>query len=284
MKKQATLTPNVLAILQDKGTEPPFSGQYLEKSSRGTFLCRGCGLALFRAEHHFVSVCGWPSFDDELPEAILREPDRDGHRTEILCHRCHGHLGHMFEGEKYTPNNLRHCVNSLAIEFVADQTVLDTGEAILAAGCFWGVQYYLDQLDGVLKTEVGYTGGQTQSPTYEEVCTKKTGHFEAIRVVYDCAKLAYEDLLKYFFEIHDPTQTDGQGPDLGPQYLSAIFYEDEKQKKEAQAVIEQLQALDYKVATRLLPAAPFWLAEEYHQDYYEKTGKEPYCHVRVKRF
>lgn len=284
MDKLASLTPDVVHIVRDKGTERPFSGNYLEIYAKGTYLCRRCGLALFRADNQFTSSCGWPSFDDELPNAILCLPDKDGFRTEIVCKRCHGHLGHVFEGEGLTPKNLRHCVNSLAIEFVNSNEVNDTEEAILAAGCFWGVQYYLDRLDGVLKTEVGYCGGQIDNPNYKQVCTKTTGHLEAIRVVYDVNKLSYENLLKYFFEIHDPTQADGQGPDLGAQYLSAVFYFNEQQNKLAQQVIELLKAKNYDVATKLLPVSIFWPAEEYHQEYYDKNEKLPYCHTRVKRF
>lgn len=284
MDKINTLTPDIVAISRDKATERPFSGHYLEKQEQGTYLCRRCGLALFRADNQFTSSCGWPSFDDELPNAIQRKIDVDGRRTEILCHRCDSHLGHVFMGEGYTDKNLRHCVNSLAIEFVANESVLDTEEAILAAGCFWGVQYYLDRLDGVLKTEVGYTGGTVANPTYKQVCSKTTGHLEAIRVVYDINKISYEQIIKYFFEIHDPTQQDGQGPDHGPQYLSAIFYLNDAQQQMAMAVTQQLKDLGYSLATQLLSATVFWSAEDYHQAYYEKTGKAPYCHVYVKRF
>lgn len=284
MDKLDSLTPEVIHIVQDKGTERPYTGQYLEPYAVGTYLCRRCGLALFRADNQFTSSCGWPSFDDELPNAISQLPDKDGLRTEIICQRCHAHLGHVFEGEGLTDKNLRHCVNSLAIEFVKDNTVLDTGEAILAAGCFWGVQYYLDRLDGVLKTEVGYSGGELDYPSYKQVCTKTTGHLEVIRVVYDTKKLSYEDVIKYFFEIHDPAQVDGQGPDLGPQYLSAIFYFDDQQKQVAKQVIELLKSKGYQIATQLYPVVTFWPAEDYHQAYYDKNQKLPYCHTRVKRF
>ena len=284
MNKYVSLTPEVLHILQDKGTEPPFSCSYNTDATQGTYLCRGCGHALFRADSHFASGCGWPSFDDEIPNTVKRVSDRDGRRTEILCHTCDGHLGHVFGGEQFTTTNTRHCVNSLAIEFIADNKVIETEEAILCAGCFWGVEYFLQKLPGVLKTEVGYIGGKLDHPAYEQVCSKKTGHLEALRVIFDPNVLSYENLLKYFFEIHDPAQEDGQGPDLGSQYLSAIFYFDVQQKKSAESAIHQLKALDYDVATRLYPMAVFWPAEGYHQDYYTKTGKAPYCHLWTKKF
>jgi peptide methionine sulfoxide reductase msrA/msrB len=284
MKKYVSLTPKVKAILIDKATELPFSGQYLTTAKTGTFLCRGCGLALFRADHQFISQCGWPSFEDEISGSIQRIPDADGRRTEILCHRCNAHLGHVFVGEHLTTKNLRHCVNSLAIEFVPNDTVLDTEEAILAAGCFWGVEALFKNLPGVLKTEVGYCGGTTSYPNYQQICTEDTGHLEAIRIVYNSAQLNYEQVLHYFFEIHNPEQTDGQGPDLGEQYLSAIFYFDNEQQQIAQHVIDQLTHLNYQPATKLLPVTPFWPAEDYHQDYYTKTGKEPYCHFYSRKF
>lgn len=157
-------------------------------------------------------------------------------------------------------------------------------EIIFAAGCFWGVEYFFKKLPGVLKTEVGYMGGTKQNPTYEDVCTQKTGHYEVLRVLYDTQKTNFETVAKHFFEIHDPTQTTGQGPDLGPQYLSAIFFFNAEQKKISERLIQTLKEQGYNVATRLLPATTFWKAEEYHQDYYAKTRKSPYCHIYVKRF
>lgn len=271
-------------IVRDKGTERPHSNQYNQFSGDGTYLCRRCGLALFRSHHKFTSACGWPSFDDELPNTIKRQPDADGRRTEVLCQRCDAHLGHVFVGEGLTQKNLRHCINSLAVEFVPSQTVLDTEEAIYAAGCFWGVQTLINEAEGVLNTEVGYTGGDVASPSYQQVCSKTTGHLEAVRVVYDTAKTDFETLTRLFFEIHNPTQHDGQGPDIGNNYLSAIFYFDESQKSTAEKLIALLQQKGLDIATQLRSADVFWPAEEYHQDYYQKTGGSPYCHIRMPRF
>lgn len=157
-------------------------------------------------------------------------------------------------------------------------------EIILAAGCFWGVEYYLKKLPGVLKTEVGYTSGTKSYPTYQEVCHKNTGHLEALRVIFDPEKLDLTQLLKYFFEIHDPTQKNGQGPDLGPQYLSAIFYFDPAQKLMAEKVIKILEDKNIVISTKLYPATIFWPAESNHQDYYFKNNKSPYCHRYTQRF
>lgn len=283
MDKSQSLTPELLHVIRDKGTEPPYSHEY-ETVQRGTYLCRQCGLALFRGTNQFHSGCGWPSFDEEISGTVQQIPDADGRRTEIVCARCHAHLGHVFTGEQLTLKNTRHCVNGLSLDFVPSETVLDTEEAIFAAGCFWGVEHYFKQVKGVLKTEVGYIGGHTEHPSYESVCRHTTGHYEALRIIYDKKLISFEQLCMYFFEIHDFSQEDGQGPDLGPQYLSRIFYYNEAQKKSAEKIIKRLETKGYKVATQLLPVTPFWPAEGYHQDYYAKTGHQPYCHTYKKIF
>ena len=154
-------------------------------------------------------------------------------------------------------------------------------EAILAAGCFWGVQFYFDQVPGVVETEVGYIGGHTDNPSYEAVCTRTTGHAEATRIVFDPAKISYEQLLAQFFRMHDPTQLNRQGPDIGDSYRSAIFYKDEAQKQTAQKIIDGLNKsgkLKKPIVTTLEPADKFWPAEDYHQKYTQKTGIGA-CHV-----
>ena len=284
MRKTHSLPESIKKIVADKGTEYPFTGLYESYDKPGTYLCRQCGAALYRAQDKFHSGCGWPSFDEEIPDAVLSLPDADVRRMEIVCAKCHAHLGHVFTGEEFTPKNIRHCVNSLSLDFVEKENVKQTEEAIFAAGCFWGVEYYFKQLNGVLKTEVGFSGGDVVEPSYEAVCQEDTGHFEVIRVLFDPSIISYEALAKFFFEIHDPTQTNGQGPDLGEQYLSRIFYYDETQKNTAEKVMHQLEAQGLKLATRLRPVTTFWPAADYHQDYYGKTGKTPYCHRRVKRF
>lgn len=284
MIKTASLPDIVLAVIQEKSTERPFSGEYDQFGDAGTYLCRRCGLALFRSSTKFHSGCGWPSFDEEVEGAVVRATDIDGIRVEILCSRCHAHLGHVFMGERFTDKNTRHCVNSLSLDFVSDLHVMDTEEAILAAGCFWGVEHYLKKLPGVLRTQVGYTGGKVKNPDYKIVCAGDSGHYEAIRVIYDPAKVDYKKILQYFFEIHDSTQTNGQGPDLGEQYLSVIFYYDNNQKQIAESLLDQLNKMHKKPATKLLPVNVFWPAEEYHQDYYAKNGKQPYCHLYNKIF
>lgn len=284
LDKTASLTPLAKKIIADKATEYPHSGEYNSIVNHGTYLCRRCGLALFRGESQFSAGCGWPSFDEEIQGAVKREPDEDGQRTEIVCSRCVAHLGHLFIGESLTSKNLRHCVNSASIDFVVNDHVMDTEEAIVAGGCFWGIDYFLKQIPGVLKVEVGYTGGHTLTPNYDEVCTGMTGHYEAARVIFDRFQTDYHQVIKRFFEIHDPTQPFGQGPDLGHQYQSAVFYYNQQQLQDAESLIQMLKKRGYDVVTCLLVAQTFWPAEGYHQDYYSKHHKLPYCHSPENRF
>jgi len=282
--KSASLPQAMLQILLHKGTERPFTGYYTDWNQPGTYLCRLCGLALFRSQSKFHSGCGWPSFDEDIPNTVLRRLDSDGHRTEIICARCEGHLGHIFQGEQITIKNIRHCVNSLSLDFVTDLTVTDTEEAIFAAGCFWGVEYLFKNLSGVLRVEVGYTGGNKDNPSYEEVCRGDTGHVEAVRVIFDPAKLSFKKLAMYFFEIHNFSQIEGQGPDIGGQYRSVAFYYNDQQKKILEELIQELRHKSYSVVTAVQPVTVFWRAEEYHQHYYDKTGGQPYCHRHTSRF
>ena len=279
--KTNALTPEEERVIVHKGTERAFTGKYFDHHEPGFYACKRCNTALFRSDDKFDSGTGWPSFDDTVPGAVRRVSDADGVRTEIVCAQCGGHLGHVFGGESFTPKSTRHCVNSISLDFVAAQ---QGSRAIFAGGCFWGVEHYMQQVPGVKSTTVGYIGGKTENPTYEQVCGKRTGHAEAIEVVFDESKVSYEDLARLFFEIHDPTQVNRQGPDIGDQYRSAVFVVDEDQRKIAEKLIGLLEKKGLKVATQVVPAGQFWPAEDYHQDYYQKTGKKPYCHSRTQRF
>lgn len=269
-------------VIVHKGTEAPFTGEYYKHHETGTYLCKQCNAPLFKSEDKFDSNCGWPSFDDEIEGAVKRIPDADGIRTEITCANCGAHLGHIFQGENYTEKNIRHCVNSISLNFIVEKPKLE--KAIFAGGCFWGVEYLFQKVGGVTDISVGYIGGGKTKPSYKEICTGTTGHAEAIQITFDSQQVSYEELVKLFFEIHDFTQVDRQGPDIGEQYRSVIFYTDENQKDIAKSVIKILIYKGYKVATALEKATQFWDAEEYHQDYYNKTGGNPYCHIYKKIF
>ncbi|MCF7668469.1 MAG: bifunctional methionine sulfoxide reductase B/A protein [Verrucomicrobia bacterium] len=281
------LTAEERRVIIEKGTERPWSGKYVNHKADGVYVCKRCDAPLFQSGDKFDSHCGWPSFDDALEGAIKKQPDADGVRTEIVCSNCGAHLGHVFHGEEFTPKNTRHCVNSISLNFVRRQETDETEKmeaAVFAGGCFWGVEYYMEKAKGVHSVVAGFTGGRKESPSYEEVCKGVTGHLEAVKVEYDPGKTTYEELARLFFEIHDPTQVNGQGPDIGEQYRSVIFYKNEEQKKIALKLIQILKEKGYNVSTELRPASVFYEAEEYHQDYYEKKGVKPYCHGYTKRF
>ena len=274
-----SLTSAEMRVIVNKGTEAPFSGVYDDHYEPGVYTCKRCDLPLFRSEDKFKSGTGWPSFDEMIAQAVQQVPD--GRRSEIVCARCDGHLGHVFHGEGFTEKNTRHCVNSISLNFMPNQ---GKQSAIFAGGCFWGVEHYLREVPGVISTTVGYVGGKTDAPTYREVCTKRTGHAEAVEVEFDSTRVSYETLARLFFEIHDPTQVNRQGPDIGGQYRSAVFYQDEEQRKVTEKLIKLLEDKGMNVATQVVKAQRFWPGEEYHQDYYAKNGKKPYCHIKTKRF
>jgi peptide methionine sulfoxide reductase msrA/msrB len=278
------LTPEEERVIIDKGTEMPFTGKYDNFWEAGTYYCKRCGAPLFRSKDKFDAGCGWPSFDDAIPGAVKRTLDADGVREEITCARCGAHLGHVFVGEQLTAKDTRYCVNSISMTFVPADSDVTYQKAYFAGGCFWGTQYMLEKANGVVSTRVGYMGGHIKNPTYQEVCSDTTGYAETVEVVYDPRKTSYEKLAKLFFEIHDPTEVDRQGPDIGNQYRSEIFYVDDAQKQVAESLVSILKGRGYDVVTQLAEADTFWPAEAYHQHYYDHTGGQPYCHAYTKRF
>lgn len=277
-------------VIVHKGTEAPFSGKYNGFFEEGHYVCRRCEARLYISKDKFRSSCGWPSFDDEVKGAVRRQKDADGVRTEISCGKCGAHLGHVFEGEGLTEKNLRHCVNSVSLKFVPKEKKPEAArepeaaKAYFAGGCFWGVEHLFEHKDGVLSAASGYMGGSLENPTYRQVCDGGTGHLETVEVKYDKAKVSYEELARFFFEIHDPTQSDGQGPDLGGQYHSAVFYGNEEERRTVEGLMGTLRGKGFAVVTKVLPAGAFWKAEEVHQDYYDRNRKRPYCHFFRKRF
>jgi len=272
------------AVLIHKATQKPFVGKYYNFFQKGTYHCKNCDAPLYKSEDKFRSTCGWPSFDDEIKGAIKRVTDADGYRTEILCANCGAHLGHVFEGEGLTAKNIRHCVNSISMLFKPDSNLTKQAKAYFGGGCFWGVEYYLEKLKGVSDVVSGFMGGKRDNPSYREVSHDNQGEIEVVEVTYDPDQITFGDIAKLFFEIHDPTQKARQGPDIGYQYTSVIFYNSEHEKEISQKLIDILKNRGYKVVTQLLPKQTFTKAQDYHQDYYKKHNKQPYCHGYVKRF
>lgn len=277
------LTPKEEQVIIHKATEPPFSGKYFDNNLKGEYFCKRCSAKLFSTKDQFDSGCGWPSFDDESQNSVKQIPDADGRRTEILCANCDAHLGHIFKGEGFTTKDKRYCVNSISLDFLADKNDL-LQSAYFAGGCFWGMEYFFKDQKGVKSVTCGYMGGKTEFPNYEQVCHENTGHVEVIQVIFDPEIIDYEKLCRLFFEIHDPTEIDRQGPDIGYQYRSMIFYVNEDQQKTALKLTKILKKKNYQITTEVTKAQKFWPAELYHQDYYGKNGKKPYCHIYHKKF
>ena len=278
------LTPEQYAVARSKATERPFRGRYHDNYQRGVYTCVACGLPLFGSDAKFDSSTGWPSFSRPLTdENISKETDLSHGmvRSEVHCVRCGSHLGHVFTDGPAAPSGLRYCINSASLTFYKTDAKPGSETAIFGAGCFWGVEEAFSRLKGITSTEVGYSGGKTQNPTYEQVCSHTTGHAEVIKVEFDPSILSYARLLELFFEIHDPTSVDRQGFDIGDNYRSAIFFTNPVQEAVAQQTIAKLeQAGKYfrPIVTQVELAGPFYRAEEYHHHYAVKHGGG-YCHL-----
>jgi peptide methionine sulfoxide reductase msrA/msrB len=285
------LTPEQFRIMRTQGTEPAFCGGLLKNKEVGLYLCQGCNLPLFFSESKFESGTGWPSFFEPVGATnILERPDNSYGmvRTEILCPRCESHLGHVFP-DGPPPTGLRYCLNSESLKFVASTDLKSVGEAVkkegevavavIAGGCFWCVEGVFEQIDGVLDVESGYSGGTAETANYEAVCSGRTAHAEAVRIVYDPSKVSYEKLLEVHFATHDPTTLNRQGNDAGPQYRSTIFYSDDVQKQAAEKTIAHLteeKKFRNPIVTTLEPLTEFYPAEPYHQDYVCRNPDNPY--------
>lgn len=293
---RVVLDPLQYRVMREGNTEPPFSGSLNNHYERGTYVCAGCGTPLFSSAAKYDSGTGWPSFTAALNEKnleFLKDTSFLMERVEVRCAVCGAHLGHLFD-DGPAPSFEHYCLNSASLSFTpssafpqaleasakpaspAGQTASGDETATFAAGCFWGVEYKFSQFRGVLSTRVGYTGGTTLDPSYAQVCTDRTGYAEAVEIRFDPSKVSYEELVRFFFTVHDPTEVDRQGPDIGAQYRSTIFYRDQAQRAVAEKVMADLKASDrYRapLATGLVPAGVFYPAEEYHQKYYEKNRK-----------
>ncbi|GAA4848689.1 bifunctional methionine sulfoxide reductase B/A protein [Algivirga pacifica] len=270
-------------VILNKGTERPNTGLYNNHFEGGTYVCRKCEAPLYNSEDKFESHCGWPSFDDEINGAVKRKTDADGRRTEILCANCDAHLGHVFIGERLTAKNTRHCVNSVSMKFVPSLNGKEQ-KVVLAGGDFKGLQFFLAQIPGIVRTKAGFVGTGSEKPTYESVQSGEGNYVMAVEILYAPEKIAFDDVIRIFMEVHDPTTPNQQGTDMGSQYRSVIYYNTEAQKETAQEVIQELEAKDVKVTTTLEELPSFVEAAENYQDYYFRSAEGPKNHSYTKRF
>ncbi len=299
------LSAEQFAVTQQCGTEPPFRNAFWDNHKPGIYVDVVSGEPLFSSLDKFDSGTGWPSFTRPLngAEVVEKKDSTLGmERTEVRSKMADSHLGHVFDDGPAEKGGLRYCINSASLKFIPVEEMDQAGygqylepfvkaglikgpvheTAILAGGCFWGMEEIIRKIPGVIKTTVGYSGGTAANPTYEEVCTGTTGHAESIQVEFDSTRLSYEQLLDYFFRMHDPTTLNRQHNDVGTQYRSAIFYTSEAQKQTAERVKERWAKsgkFSRPITTEVTAAGKFYPAEEYHQKYLVKHPGGYTCHV-----
>ncbi len=292
----SALTAEQFRVTQKNGTEPPGTGALLRNKEAGIYVDVVSGEPLFASTEKYESGCGWPSFTKPIEPANVKAT-RDWSmlipRTEVRSMHGDSHLGHVFKDGPRDRGGLRYCINSASLRFVPRADMAEQGygaylnqieagpsnteRAVLAGGCFWGMQDLIRKLPGVVSTRVGYSGGEVQNATYRN----HGNHAEAIEIVFDPARTSFRALLEFFFQIHDPTTANRQGNDQGASYRSAIFYTSEMQKTVAEDTIDDVVASGLwpgKVVTELSPIGDFWEAEPEHQDYLERRPNGYTCH------
>lgn len=290
-KLKKKLTINQFHITQEKGTEPAGSGLYTDNHAEGIYVDVVSGEPLFSSKDKFDSGTGWPSFTKPISASAIKtnsDTSLSMQRTEVVSSCAGSHLGHVFNDGPADRGGLRYCMNSDALKFIPKNKLkaagydqfsslflppIKTETAIFAGGCFWSMQKLFDSMKdkGVLRTTAGFTGGKTENPTYEQVSTGKTGHKEAVEVVYDPAKIKYGDLLMAYWHDTDPTDAKGQFCDHGDEYTPVIYYSVPEQRAAAEgskSQIERSKVLKGPIATQILPAGKFYAAEDYHQEYH----------------
>ncbi|WP_462222910.1 bifunctional methionine sulfoxide reductase B/A protein [Flavobacterium sp.] len=286
------LSPDLYAVAREADTERAFTGTMWKSETKGTYYCATCGNKLFKSEQKFVSSCGWPSFfeQDNKNSIWFRDDNSYGmRRTEALCSRCDSHLGHLFD-DGPRPTGKRYCMNAISLDFVPDELVATDNNGkletiTLGGGCYWCVEAVYENLQGVEKVVSGFAGGTVENPSYEEVCTGRTGAAEVVQITYDTTKTNLDEIFQVFFTVHDPTTLNRQGADVGTQYRSAIFYKNDAQKKAAESIIKELTEANIyssKIVTTLEPYKKFYPAEDYHQNYYSNNKEKPYCQMVIQ--
>jgi len=312
------LTPEQFAVTQHSATEKPFHNEYWDNKKDGIYVDIVSGEPLFSSLDKYDSGTGWPSFSKPLvPGNIETHKDSSlllGTRTEVRSKTGDSHLGHVFN-DGPGPDGNRFCMNSASLRFIPKEKLnqegygqfsklfdtkdiddkaqntdagsdiknLSTSEdrVILSGGCFWGMEELIRKIPGVITTRVGYSGGSVPNPNYEISSSGKSGHAEAVEVIFDKNKLSFAELLGYYFRMHDPTTLNRQGNDRGTQYRSGIFYTSEEQKQIAGEVKEKVSnsgKWPNPIVTEITAASEFYLAEDYHQDYLEKNPGGYSCH------